>query len=120
VVLEVSGGKNTVVRMVLFDLEAFVSSHGLKFDGTGDSFIRCIRVLREVEYFPTCMVKKKTSACVIISFFTKTVGQAALNGGKKWSADMLSPGFKSSVLRVMFFSDGCGGRFDGVQTDAFA
>ena len=81
-VLEVSGGENTIVRMVLFDLEAFVSSHSFKFDGAGDSLICCIRVLREVEYFPTCMVNKKTSACVTILFFTKTVGQAALNGGK--------------------------------------
>jgi hypothetical protein len=82
VVLEISGGEDTVVRMVLFDLEAFVSSHSLKFDGAGDSLIHCIRLLREVEYFPTCMVNKKTSACVTILFFTKTVGQAALNGEK--------------------------------------
>ena len=82
VVLEVSRGENTVVKMVLFDLEAFVSSHSLKFDGAGDSLIHCIRVLREGEYFPTCMVNKKTSTSVTILFFTKTVGQAALNGGK--------------------------------------
>ena len=117
-VLEVSGGENTVVRMELFDLEAFVSSHSLKFDGTGDSLIHCIIELREVGYFPTCMVNKKTSACVTILFFTKTVGQAALNGVKIMVYG--SPGFKSSVLRVMFFSDGRGGRFDGVRTDAFA
>ncbi len=36
----------------------------------------------EGEYFPTWMVNKKTYACVTISFFTKTVGQVALNGEK--------------------------------------
>jgi hypothetical protein len=91
VALEVSGGENTIVRMVLFDLEAFVSSHSFKFDGAGDSLMCCIRVLREVEYFPTCKVNKKTSACVTIFVLYQNCGASGLEWGKNNGLPICSP-----------------------------
>ena len=62
--LEISGGKDYITRMVLLDMESFISCQGLKLVFACDSFRSSSRYLGVIEELSTCIINKKSTTCI--------------------------------------------------------
>ncbi len=61
--------KNTIVGVIFFYVETFVQRHCFQTKCTSNCLQGCVWILKKVEYYSACMIKKQTSTSVAIVFF---------------------------------------------------